>query len=246
MEVPKTTDLQLERGDRGFGVWALQRGLNEVRTGTLTEDGDFGPRTYDAVASFQRRQGIGADGKVGAVTTGHLVNGLQGAVVLELPSRILEGFASGESGMNLAAVNWGVAGGVDCGIVQRRVFAGDYDDEAVKRRAFDPGYQLKLLGAALASRAAFYWQAPNSIDTPEEAWRCAALRWNYPSGADAYAQGPLSSYYLTHQAWVPSVRFDDGAPVLTPLDWMKFYALGAPEHHEPGLVTAVTTSWPPL
>jgi peptidoglycan hydrolase-like protein with peptidoglycan-binding domain len=67
---PTTTDVgsrTLRRGDTGDDVRALQRSLNE-RGARLQEDGVFGRETERAVRGFQREQGIGTAGVVGART----------------------------------------------------------------------------------------------------------------------------------------------------------------------------------
>jgi len=77
--------------------------------------------------TFQQAVQIGADGVVGAVTTGHIVGELEDQeITAKLPNRILEGFAWGEGGMDFQAVNWSVPGAVDCGTYQRRAFESDY------------------------------------------------------------------------------------------------------------------------
>lgn len=60
----------LRMGSRGEEVRLLQTLLNRaLRPGpNLVVDGVFGPRTYQAVASFQRQQGLLADGMAGAST----------------------------------------------------------------------------------------------------------------------------------------------------------------------------------
>jgi peptidoglycan hydrolase-like protein with peptidoglycan-binding domain len=59
----------LEPGAEGPAVLELQRRLNAAGASPrLAEDGDFGPRTEDAVRSFQARAGIAADGVVGPQT----------------------------------------------------------------------------------------------------------------------------------------------------------------------------------
>ena len=64
-------------GDRGEAVRQIQACLNRVspRHPTiqrLTEDGIFGPRTFDAVVAFQRIFGLNPDGVVGPLTWGRL------------------------------------------------------------------------------------------------------------------------------------------------------------------------------
>jgi hypothetical protein len=60
----------LEAGDRGTAVAQLQRTLNRLGPGAalLSEDGEFGPRTRQAVEAFQRVHGLEIDGRVGPAT----------------------------------------------------------------------------------------------------------------------------------------------------------------------------------
>ena len=65
-------------GDRGESVRQIQSCLNRVSLAhpniqRLTEDGIFGPRTFDAVTTFQRIFGLAPDGIVGPLTWGRLV-----------------------------------------------------------------------------------------------------------------------------------------------------------------------------
>lgn len=65
----------LRRGSRGEEVRELQLFLNEhgyldAQGGALVTDGVFGPRTEHALRTFQRDQGIRADGVVGPQTMG--------------------------------------------------------------------------------------------------------------------------------------------------------------------------------
>jgi len=64
-------------GDRGESVRQIQSCLNRVSLRhpsiqRLTEDGIFGPRTFDAVVAFQRIFGLSPDGVVGPITWGRL------------------------------------------------------------------------------------------------------------------------------------------------------------------------------
>jgi peptidoglycan hydrolase-like protein with peptidoglycan-binding domain len=60
----------------GPGVLALQRSLNLVADRRLSEDGQFGPATEQAVRDFQRFLGLGVDGIVGPQTRGLLLMAL--------------------------------------------------------------------------------------------------------------------------------------------------------------------------
>ena len=64
-------------GDRGESVRQIQACLNRVSLRhpsiqRLTEDGIFGPRTFDAVVAFQRIFGLSPDGVVGPLTWARL------------------------------------------------------------------------------------------------------------------------------------------------------------------------------
>ncbi len=57
----------LRQGARGAAVSQLQNRLR-AHGYNVSVDGDFGPRTADAVRSFQRAKGLGVDGVVGPAT----------------------------------------------------------------------------------------------------------------------------------------------------------------------------------
>lgn len=57
----------IQRGMTGESVKDLQRLLN-ARGARLDVDGDFGPRTQEAVRAFQQRAGVSVDGAVGSQT----------------------------------------------------------------------------------------------------------------------------------------------------------------------------------
>lgn len=61
-----------ERGDEGERVSTLQRALARARHDPGPPDGDFGPRTEDAVRAFQRVRGLAVDGLAGPQTLGEL------------------------------------------------------------------------------------------------------------------------------------------------------------------------------
>ena len=87
----------LVQGSQGTAVTQLQKDLNGLGFYSYSIDGDFGPRTRDAVISFQKSRELKTDGVVGAktkaalnlalTTTGSnhdLVLGSQGATVTKL------------------------------------------------------------------------------------------------------------------------------------------------------------------
>jgi peptidoglycan hydrolase-like protein with peptidoglycan-binding domain len=59
---------QVQDGASGEAVLRLQRALNAALNAGLTVDGDFGPKTTDAVKRYQSAQGLAADGIVGKNT----------------------------------------------------------------------------------------------------------------------------------------------------------------------------------
>ena len=62
----------LRIGSKGHPVTLLQSRLNELGYSTGYPDGDFGPKTFSAVMTFQRVNGLLADGVVGPATIGKL------------------------------------------------------------------------------------------------------------------------------------------------------------------------------
>lgn len=249
--IPTSTVYTLERGDRGVVVWAVQRGLNDVgRASTsppISEDGVFGDETFKAVGDFQSSTGLVRDGRFGPKTSAKMAIVLSQFVSVAVPRGLLRGILSAESGNLIGAVNASVAGGIDCGYAQRRVYESDYGNEAVVRRAFDGLYQMNLLASSLLGRHNAFFGRPGAR-THERAWRLATLNHNYPYAADKISRegtGSLSSYWTSPQNWVISIgaKFPDSAPVRTPLEWCQYYALGSTAHNAPGVTTQFVTSW---
>ncbi|MFC6596928.1 peptidoglycan-binding domain-containing protein [Kitasatospora paranensis] len=58
----------------GSGVWCVQHALNYARGAALTEDGQFGPATKNALVGFQQQHGLQADGVVGPQTGSSLLS----------------------------------------------------------------------------------------------------------------------------------------------------------------------------
>lgn len=227
-----------ESSTASLAAWAVQRFLNRFRNAGLVEDGYFGPATARAVRAYQSAAGIGIDGIVGPKTQARIAHSCIQSADRDaiLPKLLIDGLVQGESGSYLAAVNWSVPGGVDCGLTQRRVYE-PYSDAALKR-AFDALYQIQLLVDQFVERFhTFYNYSYVSArpDRNEYAWRLAALHHNWPYGASQLALGRALSTKLA--TWVPKgTRFDDGAPVVTYRDWAKFYAMGSKLHNHRGHV----------
>lgn len=247
-ELPTSTDYTIQYGDTGMKAWAVQKALEE-RGYNISLDGVYKVQTRDTVEAFQRANDLSpVDGKFGPATSAKMAARLEPMVPGSIPAGLIRGFSKGESGDLIAAVNWTVSGGVDCGYVQRRLYDADFDNLDAKKRAFDSLYQFKLLGQSLVSWHDKYWSDDNAVNTHEWAWRLAALRHNYPYGADKIAAvgiSGLSSYWTSYQQWVADIgaKFPDGTPITWPLSWCKHYALSAPEHNDPGLVTKYVNDW---
>jgi hypothetical protein len=285
LTLPTRTDYSLKRDDTGAHVFALQRALNGWNELTLVEDGVFGVGTDIAVRHFQTARKFTTDGIAGPVTQHALVSYHIDRQDKDVPEGLLAGFAEMEGGWLLGAVNWSVPGGVDCGALQRRVYDeanvdGDFwrahvirqngaptgacdsalrdrvrADTKTVQRAFDVGYQARLLNESLSELATLFVQRAGSRDghggmsAREKAGRLAALNHNYPSGADTLSRTPiasLSAYWTTPQTWVTGfqLRFPNGDPVRTPLDWAHRYAgvLGR-AHGTNGAVTKYVRTW---
>lgn len=238
-EPNRSTPVSLRRGDTGWPVYALQRGLS------IEADGIFGPATETAVFEYQRLVKLGADGIAGPMTQATIARSVDSATHAahpSLPAGLLRGFAEVEGGNNLGAVNWSVAGGVDCGIVQIRVYGPPYDLGAM-RSAYTPAAAMERVAADFLARADQYRAlAYASTHSWEFTKRCAALAWNWPFAAEAYARNGRLPDPDRVATWIPlGLRFSDGTLVRTWRDWAQFYALGGP--HGEGRVTAYVSSW---
>jgi hypothetical protein len=245
--IPRETDYTLKEGDRGIVVWALQRQCNRFDV-DCAEDGVFGPRTEAAVGRLQTKLGVASDGVAGPATQQALARSLCAAHAAGMPRDLLWSKCSYESGGYLGAVNWSVAGGVDCGVTQRRVYDEDYDDDAVIQRAFDAGYQVELSARTLINRHDAYLPRAGIGRSQELAWRTAVLYHNYQTLAERISANGvrgLTPYYTSTQTWVTThgLRFPDGAPVRTPLEWGQRYSLGNAGHDEPGQAVKLVRSW---
>ena len=103
-------------GSRGEQVSQVQRKLKQWGYYAGAVDGVFGQATYDAVVSFQRKNGLTADGVVGAQTAAAMGLSLTGTVAVsssaassyqrdvELLARLIHGEARGEPYVGMVAV----------------------------------------------------------------------------------------------------------------------------------------------
>lgn len=251
---PTATAYEVKYRQRGVVPWAVQRALNTIENphwGPVMQDGIFGAKTKKAVIGFQIERGLVQDGVVGPRTSMEMAQRLMAnssLAIYKLPEGLLRGLVEGESGGLIGAVNTSVAGGIDCGYCQRRVYSADYDTPAVVKRAFDGVYQIKLLAKTLRQRHDSNF-GKTGARTHAMAWKLAALYHNYPSAALAianYGINGLSDYYTTPQAWVEAVGVVfpiSKKPVRTPLEWCQFYALGTKT--DPGYMTQYVGLWTP-
>lgn len=245
--------ISIERGAKGIAAFAIQSALNKAGIKPkLVLDFDFGEKTEDNVRRFQSRENLITDGIFGPGTSLAMANFIQEKVERKviLPWRLLKGQIERESGNLILAQNRSVAGGIDCGYTQRRVYERDYNNWEVVSRAFDSFYQIKLSANQLRERHDSFLTKvgvtnPTALkyikSRHERAWRLALLNHNWPYGATRLADG----YYLSDRtaSWAGGSKFKDGTPVITYMDWAKFYALGAPEHNHPGLVAEYVVDW---
>lgn len=234
----------IRRGDDGWRVYALQTGLNSG----LAFDGVFGLATEAAVKQFQQQHKLAVDGVAGPVTQRRILV-LEGhataRAVTGIPDGLMRGFAEGEGANLLAATNWTVPGGVDCGCMQIRAYGPPFE-RAVLRTAFDPGEAMRHSAQQLITRAQEFeiaaWVRRQGAGRREWSLRCAVLAHNWPAGAAAVARTGTCSSPDAPASWVPAgARFPDGAPVRTRREWCQFYALGGP--HGDGAITRYVTGW---
>jgi hypothetical protein len=251
--IPSETVYSSENGDAGVVVYAIQKALNATALkpeNKIVVDSAYGDSTEEAVRRFQVKKGIDDDGKFGPETSATMAAALEPKVRSSvIPPGLLRGLIEGESGNLIGAVNWSVAGGVDCSYCQRRVYDEHYNDLEVVRRAFDPLYQMSLFANRLRDRHDAYYGWTH-VKTHEWAWRLATLYHNWPYAASKIASvgyGGLSSYWFTPAAWVVNIgaSMDNGTPVQTPLGWAKFYSLGAPEYDHKGKMVKYVQQWIP-
>lgn len=230
------------------GVWALQTVLYQINPdlGVAFADGFFGERTEQAVKSYQSRRGLVADGIAGPTTQKRMVVGWKNQVEAGGTAKegLLDGFLELEGGFLLAPVNWSVAGGVDVGAVQNRVYDqsgttswpltnGVPTQQLLSSVIFDPNvvglvldakYTISDLGADLRQRRNTYFNDKNRLypytrSNDRHAWEMAALYHNWPYAADRLARG----YELSDKIapWVPQSLQDQG--INTYAEWADYY-----------------------
>lgn len=249
----------IKQGEAGWRAYALQKGVNSIRYGEIDAggtapwdriepDGDFGPGTLTAVKACQSFLNIANDGIAGAATQKRILDYLGDrthVLVDAIPAGLMRGFVESEGANMLAATNWAIAGGVDCGPVQIRAYGPPYDMN-VLMNVFDPMESLMEAANTFAANAAdFYngtWIAKQGAQRTELAMRTAVMAHNWPAGAAAIAKSGSCSSPTALCTWSPTgTRFPDGTLVKTRWDWCQFYAMGGP--HGEGAITKYVTSW---
>ena len=191
----------LKEGAHGWPVYGLQSGLNVVLPGSpLKTDGAFGPATHGAVRAFQKVGALTVDGIAGPTTQRALCLAILDHMHLDdLPEGLPRSLMEGEGGYNFGAVNWSVPGGVDCGLMQHRVYE-PFTYEALADAFTAP---VAILDACHDVRDRAFGnpsrQITGFIDRPwvkslslaerkQKALRLALLAHNWPVGANDIAQ----------------------------------------------------------
>lgn len=96
----------IEKGEEGEHVRQLQKILNLVTSADLIVDGDFGPKTKEAVQSFQNTVGLDPDGVVGPLTKAAIQDVYSAATNDEV---VLHGNSLGDTVLKYAFQEWPVA-----------------------------------------------------------------------------------------------------------------------------------------
>lgn len=246
LTIPAKTTVSIKDDSPAAAVWALQRLLSSLGD-PIPEDGVLGEETLAAVRRYQNTRNLYVDGISGPKTQARMARSViaKADIDEELPNGLLRSLCEGESGNYIAAVNWNVSGGCDCGYVQRRVYMPP--TQTAIKLAFDSLHQFKLLKTRVLSLKAAYRSRP-AVHSNERAWRLAVLSHNYPLASDRFSrteEKDLSSYWTTPQKWVIQIgaHFADGTTVQTPKAWCEFYSLGNAQHGHKGVMVRWVQTW---
>lgn len=225
----------LKKGLQGHDVWALQINLHAAGF-AVSMDGVFGMQTKTAVQRFQDDRKLSDDGVAGILTQRSLALKLIEPVQdhEKTPHGLIRGIVEGESGWVVGATNWSVAGGVDCGWAQRRVYEQDYDETHFER-AFNGKVQFGILAQNLRGKKKEYFGRKGAT-THKRAWELAVLYHNWPAAAGRLSQG-LSIYFDAskdhrYAQWVASIGVKG---VTSPAQWADYYVDSK---------TQYVTTWP--
>lgn len=249
LSIPRSIVYTIKEGAVGVPAFAVQRVLNAAGIKTV-EDASFGPKTKEKVEQLQTFLKLSPDGVVGPATQQAFVKrrANRSEKAFDLPRWLVLSKVLYESSGYWVAVNWSVAGGVDCGVTQRRVYDEQYGDDAVIRSVFDVRAQIELSAKNVRNLYDTYITRDGINGRRELAFRTAILSHNYPALADRISRDGISGlpdYYKTPQSWVTGfgLKFPDGADVRTPLEWGQRYALGNASHNEPGQAVKLVNDW---
>lgn len=194
------------RADRSLAHWAVAAGAFAIQTRLVqlkhmaplldSERGIFGPRTREAVISFQR---VSTDPKGGALLDDDGTVGMSDARALftpflvraerlyNIPDRLLVGETNHESALDPGAVGYYIYypeyRGVDRGMSQ---INSRYNEAVTWLQAFDPSFAIDWSGRRLRS---FYdlYQAKYPKATTPTLWDAAVCAHNNPSAAAKWA-----------------------------------------------------------
>lgn len=244
------SQLPVRLNAHGWPAFAVQGALGTAGF-VVAKDGAFGPSSETALMRFQHKVGLAADGRCGPLTYAALTEAVCASVdkqVPRAPDGLSRGMALGEGGNNLAAVNWNISGGVDCGLWQFRCYTPFQLDSL--RLAFSPrDAGIKAMRAFVTLRDSFLGK-PWVGKSIERASRCAIMAHNWPTagGADYIAVNgkcfnpdALCSW-VQRKDGVSLVKFPDGTRVETRWQWCCFYA-GFDRTHGQGPIPSAVTSW---
>jgi peptidoglycan hydrolase-like protein with peptidoglycan-binding domain len=200
---------------------ALQRALTSLGY-FVTVDGVFGEQLERAVKTYQSRHGLAADGVAGLRTQARMLQQVDVRVdrhVLGVPDGLMRGFMEFEGGNVLAAVNWSVAGGVDCGCMQLRVTGPPYSHQRLVT-AFHPLGAAVEAAQVLMERKAVFARRSGTARSPFTSLGLAVLAHNWPWAADQYSRYGAISNPNGAAPWVPSSL---PASARTREGWCKYY-----------------------
>lgn len=180
---------------KGWDVFALQSGLQELGSPALVLDGIFGRKTHKAVKKFQERSGLVVDGIAGVLTQEAIALDIADTATtfFNLPQGMLEGQIEHESSFWLGNHSPQRADGSrDCGVVQRNDAYSPHID------AFDCPLSIDALAERISKKHKEYKDL--GLVTDDRAWELAAGSWNAPAWTDALAHGRTLSDSAS--AWI--------------------------------------------
>lgn len=183
---------------KGEDVYALQTGLLGLGFSLpkYGADGDYGGETRNAVASFQLKNGLTSDGKVGPKTLTKLCElyCVKASSKYELPTKLVYGQTYHESSHRPGNYSDQRSdGSYDAGVTQRNTAHTPAKD------GFDVPLSVDALGANLRK----YFNKFVGVKDLRRRWELAAGSWNAPAfacylarreGATGVTSGDLPSY----------------------------------------------------